>query len=61
MLYYRAHIHFFSSSSSFIQGFSDLVPLRLIKVFDERELEVSAHVLPRCIGYVGYDGGMGYV
>ena len=24
----------------YLQGFSDLVPLRLIKVFDERELEV---------------------
>ncbi len=23
-----------------VQGFSDIVPLRLIKVFDERELEV---------------------
>ena len=31
-----------SLSLSLLQGFSDLIPLPLIKVFDERELEVSA-------------------
>ena len=30
-------------SLPFSQGFSDLIPLPLIKVFDERELEVSLH------------------
>ena len=32
-------------SPSLSQGFSDLIPLPLIKVFDERELEVSNCVM----------------
>ncbi len=31
---YKAYFH------SLLQGFSDLIPLRLIQVFDEREMEV---------------------
>ena len=32
------------STRDLLQGFSDLITLPLIKVFDERELEVQTHI-----------------
>ena len=44
---YLIHSIFFS----ILQGFSDLIPLPLIKIFDERELEVSTSINFFAIAY----------
>ena len=37
----------------YVQGFSQIIPLNLIKVFDEKELEVNVSIIVgQSIGYI---------